>query len=158
MSKIIVLVGLPGAKKTTWAKDYQLANGSYKIVSFDAIREMLYGRYDYREKDEEMIKYIGLSTVSKLIISKHDVIIDDSMLVLTRFQRAYLVKFLRDMQPMFGTMQISAVSFPHLPEHRGLRKADPRGLPAEHWDSVFDKMLSIYEPMNDKETFDLLWR
>ncbi len=38
-----MLVGVPGSGKSTWARDFVLANPRYCIVSTDAIRAQLYG-------------------------------------------------------------------------------------------------------------------
>ncbi|MBW4483257.1 MAG: AAA family ATPase [Tildeniella torsiva UHER 1998/13D] len=38
-----MLVGIPGSGKSTWARDFVLANPSYRIVSTDALRAQLYG-------------------------------------------------------------------------------------------------------------------
>ncbi|PZU98530.1 MAG: AAA family ATPase [Leptolyngbya sp.] len=38
-----MLVGVPGSGKSTWARDFVLANPRYRIVSTDALRAQLYG-------------------------------------------------------------------------------------------------------------------
>lgn len=40
---LLMLVGVPGSGKSTWARDFVLANPRYRIVSTDAIRAQLYG-------------------------------------------------------------------------------------------------------------------
>lgn len=40
---LLMLVGIPGSGKSTWARDFVLANPRYRIVSTDALRARLYG-------------------------------------------------------------------------------------------------------------------
>ncbi|WP_430711860.1 AAA family ATPase [Nodosilinea sp. AN01ver1] len=40
---LLMLVGVPGSGKSTWARDFVLAHPRYRIVSTDTIRATLYG-------------------------------------------------------------------------------------------------------------------
>ncbi len=40
---LLILVGIPGSGKSTWARDFVLAQPRYRIVSTDATRAALYG-------------------------------------------------------------------------------------------------------------------
>lgn len=40
---LLMLVGIPGSGKSTWARDFVLANPRYRVVSTDALRVQLYG-------------------------------------------------------------------------------------------------------------------
>ncbi len=40
---LLMLVGIPGSGKSTWARDFVLAHPRYRIVSTDALRAQLYG-------------------------------------------------------------------------------------------------------------------
>ncbi|MEA5452124.1 AAA family ATPase [Leptolyngbya sp. CCNP1308] len=40
---LLMLVGIPGSGKSTWARDFVLANSRYRIVSTDDLRAQLYG-------------------------------------------------------------------------------------------------------------------
>ncbi len=40
---LLLLVGIPGSGKSTWARDFVRANPRYRIVSTDAIRARCYG-------------------------------------------------------------------------------------------------------------------
>lgn len=40
---LILLIGLPGSGKTTWAKGFVTQFSAYQLVSTDAIRQQLYG-------------------------------------------------------------------------------------------------------------------
>ncbi len=40
---LLMLVGIPGSGKSTWARDFVLAHHGYRIVSTDALRAQLYG-------------------------------------------------------------------------------------------------------------------
>lgn len=74
--KIIMLKGLPASGKTTWAKE-QARNGAYLVIGKDAIREMLGG---YSQKKEKQVVKLRNKLVEAAVESKLNVIIDDTNL------------------------------------------------------------------------------
>ncbi|HEX2958324.1 MAG TPA: AAA family ATPase, partial [Chitinispirillaceae bacterium] len=91
MQTIDILIGLPGAGKTTYARNYTANNPGWMIISVDNIREMLYGKYHYDEKDQLLVQRITGRTVKEILRYGYDLIIDDSILILTKAARRELV-------------------------------------------------------------------
>lgn len=92
MNKIIILVGISGSGKSTWAKDYVQNNPNTVIVSRDSIRMSLYG-YDeetynvYYEQErsivderEKIITKFFDSQVSYALAKGMDVVADNTHL------------------------------------------------------------------------------
>lgn len=53
--RFIMLVGLPGSGKSTWAKNYAAEHNEFKIISSDKIREELYPNLDYCNIDNNKV-------------------------------------------------------------------------------------------------------
>ena len=66
MPELIVLCGLPGAGKTTYAKQYVQEHPNTKIMSSDKIREELYGDEMIQGKPEEVFGLMKKRTVEYL--------------------------------------------------------------------------------------------
>ena len=73
MSKIIMMVGVPGSGKTTFCKEYLK---DWKYVSRDEIRfSLLQDDDDYFAKEEEVFKQF-IHTINKHIENRENVVID----------------------------------------------------------------------------------
>jgi predicted kinase len=79
MNKIILLSGLPGSSKTTWAKQYQKDNPETKRVNKDDIRLMVDNGV-WSKKNEEMVLRIRNMIVEEALAHGHDIIVDDTNL------------------------------------------------------------------------------
>lgn len=74
--KIIMLKGLPGSGKSTWAKEFVSKNPGYVRVNKDSLREMM---ASYRPgKDEDLILGWRDHFVVRALASKRGVIVDDT--------------------------------------------------------------------------------
>jgi predicted kinase len=155
MREVKILIGLPGAKKTTWARSY-VTSGNYNtaIITLDAIREMMYGRYDYREELEPLIYQIAVAIIRQSLRAGLDIIIDDTMLILTKQSREHLVNFLRSYLYACGKISIQAVTFQYDQQCVINRTSDPRGLDPSRWLMVINEMMLKFEPVSDAEDFD----
>jgi predicted kinase len=69
----ILLVGLPGSGKSTWA-----AKQGKLIINRDAIRNMVYGKYDFRKDDEPVILDMAQACVLAAANARRDIIIDET--------------------------------------------------------------------------------
>lgn len=158
MLKLLILVGLPGAGKTTWAKKVLERCTGVVLVSSDAIREMLYGRYDFRPGDEEMVRRIALAAMRYAFVHRCSVILDDSLLSLTAESRDSLVEYVRTFEPLFGKLEISAITFPRMPlEHlKFVRQQDPKGLTPMHWEHVINELSAEFQSVEGNECFDIV--
>ena len=97
MSKIIILIGVAGSGKSTWAFEYVKTNPNTVIVSRDSMRKSLFGYDDVNLKDyylteitqsENLISEFVDATVSTALKIGKDVIIDN-----TNLQTPYINHF-----------------------------------------------------------------
>lgn len=77
MKKIILLKGLPGSGKTTWAKKYIAEHANTKRVNKDELREMLDSSV-WSKENEAFVLDIRDLIVSMAMIQGYNVIIDDT--------------------------------------------------------------------------------
>lgn len=56
MKNLIILTGAPGSGKSTWAKEYQNTHQNCHIISSDAIRFEITGRFDDHTRQPEVWK------------------------------------------------------------------------------------------------------
>ncbi len=75
--KIIILKGLPGSGKTTWAKEYQKKHPDTKRVNKDELRAMIDDGKWSRENEKEVIG-IRDGLVCRWIARDLDIIVDDT--------------------------------------------------------------------------------
>lgn len=155
MNTIDVLIGLPGAGKTTLARKLarkSAVNGvpQTAIISVDAIREMLWGKYLYIEDREMLLLETAMRMACHMFADGLNLIIDESTWVLTRRDRRRLVIRLKHWCP---GCEITARVFPYDPQMLRRRQGDPRGYSEEHWMLVSHKMMEQYEPVTDEEGF-----
>ncbi|MBN1604721.1 MAG: AAA family ATPase [Chitinispirillaceae bacterium] len=159
MNKIQVLCGLPGSKKTTWAREAsrtRRANGDgVYIVSFDNIREMLHGMYVFNQIDETIVRVIAFQNIKQLLTLGFDVIIDDCLIANTRSDRALLCRTLRGFKEDVGPVAIEVIVFDRPVEKCiDARLADTKGIDRHRWLKAFDEIVEAYEPIVDTEHFD----
>ncbi len=76
MSTLYVLVGNIGSGKTTWARQQVKANPRVRIVSPDAIRQMLFGDYEYRVEMDAIITDICCRAIHDLLLADYEVVVD----------------------------------------------------------------------------------
>lgn len=154
MKTVDVLIGLPGAGKTEYAKSFVISNPDWMIITLDAIREMLYGRYVYKDSDQSMVQRIAGFIVGQIAKSGRNVILDDTVLILTKASRKELIMSLRAMFYSEGIV-IRAIVFNYdfdICLNRRLR--DPRGVSSYQWKQVITELMRQYEPVYESEDFD----
>lgn len=79
MKQIIVLKGLPGSGKSTWAKEYLNQNrGKIKRVNKDELRAMINGPGGADFETEKIVVSIRDFVIEKLLSDGYDVIVDDT--------------------------------------------------------------------------------
>lgn len=124
-SKLIVLVGISGSGKSTWARKYVLQNPSNRvIVSRDTIRMLLFGYnesnlYEYYNRDDvhklekEVSKYCD-TLIYEGIETGKEIILDN-----THLKRAYIEKYKYWNVPV----EIKFVNWTISTKHQYFRKA-----------------------------------
>lgn len=75
MPKIVILKGLPGSGKTTWARK-QTAKGTYTRINKDDLREMMHGQY-HEDRETQILKARDSLMIQALRYGQN-VIIDDT--------------------------------------------------------------------------------
>ena len=71
----MILCGIPGSGKTTWARNAVRANENWKRVNRDELRQMTYCE-QFNPKWEEMLTIVERNTVGALLMQGFNVIID----------------------------------------------------------------------------------
>lgn len=85
MNKVIILQGLPGSGKSTWAKE-QVAKGGYTRINKDDLREMLHNS-KWSKANEKLVLSIRDSIMIKGLRKGDDIIIDDTNLAQKHISR-----------------------------------------------------------------------
>ncbi len=78
--KILILIGIPGSGKSTWAKDYVKYHDDYIRVNRDDFREMLKSDQVCENKIEDMITGLVNQTIENALMKKLNVIVDNTNL------------------------------------------------------------------------------
>lgn len=89
---LLVLVGIPGAGKSTFAAQAQKHNHSLCIVSPDTVRERLYPGYaagegDHHTMDHRAVFRLAYRETEEALLTGHDVIFDATSLSTMRRRR-----------------------------------------------------------------------
>jgi predicted kinase len=155
MRQVKLLVGLPGARKTSWARLYVASgNSGTMILTLDVIRSMLFGKYDYREDFEPLVYQIALDSLNRILTTGYDCIVDDSMLSLTKASRNYIITWIRAKEYRLGKINLEAVTFDYSPKCVEDRLSNPRGLDKSRWLQTINEMMLKFEPVSSGEGFD----
>lgn len=165
MRTVDVLIGLPGAGKTTlaqrMAEEGRITNNPVNIISGDALREMMHGKYLYLDGCERRLYYTAMNMAQYLLKDGLDLVIDEATWVLTRSGRMRLIHHLRKAIPDGeawgrGRVLVNAHIFPYNPQMLQRRQAEARGYSEQHWMLVVSNMVRVFEPVTASEGFDLI--
>lgn len=78
MTKLIVTVGLPGAGKTFYAREWVAdSNGTMVAVSRDDIRDMLHGEHSFSQVTEQQVSIVQDTIVEKFLKRGVSVVVHD---------------------------------------------------------------------------------
>lgn len=80
VQRLWILQGLPASGKTTWAKQYLLANPRTIRVNRDSFRKMLHGDRPWNGRDERTTWKAAQAVVETALLEGKSVIIDDTNL------------------------------------------------------------------------------
>lgn len=78
--KILILIGIPASGKSTWAKDFVRNNANWTRVNRDDFRKMLKDAQMCEPKIEDLITTLVNTTISKSLMKKLNVIVDNTNL------------------------------------------------------------------------------
>jgi predicted kinase len=160
MSKIIMMIGLPGSGKSSYAKEIikMDSNKNTLIISRDNIREMVAGSYeaysDYYKRTEPLVMAWVMQMIDTAMHAGRTVVLDETN-INTR-TRSYWIDAFRNMRGENGKpiqiMGLYVETDIELCKER--RRFDTKNSSTD-WDSVIDRMVSQFEVPTEDE-FDNL--
>lgn len=152
-----VLIGLPGAGKSTWTEKQmdELNPRGIGVVSRDAIRYMINGNYKYIEEQQSLITKIAKESAMAILHNGHDLVIDQANI--SRDIRDEVIVFLRglyglDIEIHFVYMMESDTET--LIDRRMV--GDSRGYGTSYYRTVIEKMKRNFEPPSSDEDYDVV--
>lgn len=77
--EVLMLKGLMGSGKTTFAKQFLKENQNYKCVNRDALRHML-SNYTFNSENEKLVQQLWLASVESIISQGYNLIVDETNL------------------------------------------------------------------------------
>lgn len=140
MSKVYMMVGLPGSGKSSWAARMTQQIHDLIIVNRDQILTMLRANYEYTLE-------LGViaNEVIKVIIAgsgNYNLIIDETHLTQERRKRTIgLVRYLKE------DADIIAIHCTESVNNLDYRMKDARGLRRAHWSKVIEGLKGSFEPI-----------
>jgi predicted kinase len=141
MSKLYITVGNIGSGKSTWARKMAEKDPKVKIVSPDAIRQMLNGTYKYIEGLDTVITDICCQAIRDLILAGYDVIVDCCNYTASRRLRWELVAHSMD-----TTVQCLIFPRKDMEWHVNNRKKEPHA-DGTDWEQIWKNNEASYEPV-----------
>jgi predicted kinase len=151
MRTIYLTVGLLGSGKSSWAREYVKTHPKVKIVSSDAIRQMLNGGYKYIPEMDVLISNMMVAMTSRLLNEGYEVIIDACNLTDTRRN-----KWLTGI----GATKKVAVVFPLKGKkwHIDNRMKSPHceGENEEYWFNVYESQRKQYQQVKREQFSEVI--
>ena len=75
--RVVVMRGIPGSGKSTWAKQYLVDRQGFKRVNMDDLRTML-TNYKFSKANEKLVKHLARLVVVTLVTMGENVCIDNT--------------------------------------------------------------------------------
>jgi predicted kinase len=146
VQNLYILVGLPGAGKSTFAADLLSKTCSILLLNKDAIRSMVSGRYLFDTELEPTIMNIAMASVAAMLKDGYSVIVDETNLTPTK-RKVWIELAFK------ATIKIKPVVIVFREQENNIenRMKDPRGYSREHWTDVIDGLKTIYEEPTKEE-------
>jgi len=148
-SEAVVLIGVIGSGKSTYAD--LMRRLKYEIVNKDDIRRSMHdGEYVYDEKLEPQVRSTAHLLILQHLRDRKNICIDETNI--TRAKRKELVDLIRsEFNPM--QVRITFVEFARGPWCLERRHRDARGIPAQKWTEVYERMMRDFEEVKDDEGY-----
>lgn len=139
----IIMCGLPGSGKSTWAKECVENKENTAIISKDAIRTMINQKYIFDEKKEPVVRDIAISAIKPIIDNGMNIIIDDVNPTTVHRGQYIGIAIKNNYEPII----IYCDSRNNL-ENRML---NDRGYSRNKWKQIIDNISDIFEQPTAKE-------
>jgi predicted kinase len=153
MQRVYILIGVPGAGKSTWAASVAAHRENTVIINRDSIRTMIKGKYNFVPALEPLVSEMSQHAIFAALKRGYDVIVDECHI--TREKRWKTVDYIRSNHP---EVAIGFVQFVSDDLCLIRRCEEPRGYTKEKWAKVHDAMMNAYEPVGEpgEEVYDYL--
>ena len=144
MNKLYIMIGVPGAGKSTWIKHYFAAAATKTaVISKDCIRYMIWGEnYVFSELTEPLVKDITRESIKCAVDNGFNIIIDETNI--RKACRESIKELVTD------EYEIIYVVFRNT-DTLDRRMINPKGYSRDEWDAVIKGMVNSMEWPGEKE-------
>lgn len=151
-SNVILMCGIIGAGKSTWAKEL-VKSSDYKtvIINRDAIREMFCGEYKYIDELEGIVRKTAEATLKECIDSGVDIIIDE-----TNITKAIRKRWLDLIYNISKETDVICVYCHEKEKNVERRMQNPKGQSRDVWEKVYKNMFESFEEPDISEGFNVV--
>ena len=153
MSKMYILIGVPGCGKSTWCKEN--IDEKTVVVCKDAFRSMLRIDYEYNLRYEPIVHDLQTAAIASAVMNGLDIIVDETNI--KKHKRDVLKKLVPTIfnQGCYTGYDIIYVVFKNT-DTLDRRMNEPRGYTREQWDEVIKGMIASMEWPTENECDELL--
>lgn len=144
MSKMYIMIGVPGCGKSTWSKE--IIDENTVVVCKDAFRSMLRIDYEYNMKYEPIVHDLQTAAIASAVENGLNIIVDE--VNINKAKRDVL----KELVPGY---EISYVVFKNT-DTLDRRMNEPRGYSREEWDEVIKGMIKSMEWPETDECDELM--
>lgn len=144
-----IMVGLPGSGKDTYIS--KKLKHTY-IVSDDAIREMLYGKYLFIQEDECLVHNIITQNLTMLLWAKKSITINCPNLTIR--ERRVFIEYAKQWFTEYDVIVHYMATPPEVCMRR--REANRKGYHGGHWTTIIKEMCDIFEPPKEVEGAEVI--
>ena len=141
MSKLIMLIGLPGSGKSYWSKKYIQENPDTILVSSDSIREEVFGDVNDQSHNQEVFNIVEKRCREALKANK------ETVLDATNLNRKRRINFIKTMPKCEVKAVVFAIPFEECCKRNAARE---RVVPQ----SAMERMYRSFQPPHYAEGFD----
>ena len=141
MSKLIMLIGLPAAGKSTWSSKYMECYKNTELVSSDSIREEVFGDVNDQSHNAEVFNIVHKRVVAAIKSGK------DAVLDSTSLSRKRRIHFIKSIPECEVRAIVFAIPFEECCKRNAARE---RVVPQ----SAMERMYRSFQPPHYAEGFD----
>lgn len=146
MNKLIIMSGVAGSGKSTWANNYAQNNANTLILSTDEIRQKLFNTQYPDRESEKIIRQTILNKAREAASQGINVIVDSAVV-----KNKSIMRWYRQLAPYFKVRELVIIDTP-LEKCLEQNNQRDRHVP----ESVIKEMFSFKEPLSQemRDSFD----
>jgi predicted kinase len=144
MKTMYIMCGLPGSGKSTWARKCVEKDKNTIIISKDAIRTMINGKYVFDQDREVLVKEIVQSIISGLKLNVN-IIFDETNITSKKRQDLVFLAHQYGYSPIIVYCKGNGNNL----ENRIMD--DSRGYTKDQWEKVIENMAAAFEKPDGSE-------